>query len=1050
MKRLYPVVTLLILTVSFPIGAGAQPAPPNLALNIEDQGGSPSAPQTWAQIVQGAGVNLDGIVTSALGAGGSATYTAGVQTVLIYDPSVLSPIGPQPALPASNPFPLALLSPQTPVTFDIGSTPYSAIVYDAGTLTPNAFAAPVVFATYGFQVNPDAPVGTTTEVYYSSALLGATDLASATSVSDGQGSRTLVSYVDRAGAGTTFGSGIATINVIATPEAPSTWGIALCTLAALVRGLLSKPRLRGRRNEFLRCGPSAGRRNEFLRCGPSAACLSGPRPSDTIATDIVGRFYSIRLDLRRAALATLFGLAVCLAAGPACAQRGLAPALRARPIPRVRARAAIDTTTSIGILDPRISLFVSTRPPWPDPNQSTILCGMAGQIVFSFTGTTLQMWLEQFAGYSNPFSISIDGGAAQTVTIPSGAMSLVTLASGLADSLHNVVITFVNDSTAYTLTSGIESLVATGAAPGFSTTQGYGTVLPFVTQDANSTIMPWLNMEPGNSPAANCAYVYTGGCENYMGIDLTATYGCYRLRATCSTLGFWVFDQDYSNGTPYTLTVDGVPYASGRLPLDNLWSLLNFTGLDPTTEHEYCLYYMNPVIDRDLISFGVMATGGSGVDTTPLAVRPTWFIIPDDISSGTNLDDLTDGYWFKLALANNVALMFQADLGAQILDQYFLNYEIPNLAALSSPPVRTFLQVGYYDCQQGHSAAQIQSDMQKLIGLVLQGAPNTKIYVCGLLDTSTTPQTPRAAGNAALQAAAAASGSQVVYASVEGFLNPADTFDGLHPDASGCEAIYEAYQFAGAPAVPTAPILPLFGLSAPATSLTGAAAPIAVTPTPTGYLFGPFSALLTDNGGQGSPHSASLSFPGASLAPQIVSYTDPAAETVTFSATGSPADFPQPASISVTFVQPALTGSITLQGLSPSAPAQTVTFECVPQSGTAITTTAAIDASGAYVLTGVPAGSYTVKAKGAKWLQRDAKVTIASGSAASLSLLLPAGDVNGDNVVDLSDFSELATAFGSSAGESNWDPNADLNCDGVVDMTDFGLLAANFGQQGDL
>jgi hypothetical protein len=110
---------------------------------------------------------------------------------------------------------------------------------------------------------------------------------------------------------------------------------------------------------------------------------------------------------------------------------------------------------------------------------------------------------------------------------------------------------------------------------------------------------------------------------------------------------------------------------------------------------------------------------------------------------------------------------------------------------------------------------------------------------------------------------------------------------------------------------------------------------------------------------------------------------------------------------------------------------------------------AAVDATGSVDFAGVPAGSYTLHVKGAKWLARDLQVTVPNGAPAAIDITLLAGDVNGDNVVDLNDFSELAAAFGSAVGDANWDANADLNCDGVVDLMDFGLLAANFGAQGD-
>jgi hypothetical protein len=54
-----------------------------------------------------------------------------------------------------------------------------------------------------------------------------------------------------------------------------------------------------------------------------------------------------------------------------------------------------------------------------------------------------------------------------------------------------------------------------------------------------------------------------------------------------------------------------------------------------------------------------------------------------------------------------------------------------------------------------------------------------------------------------------------------------------------------------------------------------------------------------------------------------------------------------------------------------------------------------------------------------------------------------AGDVNGDGVTDVFDFSDLAANFG--AGPDATREQGDLNGDGVVDVFDFGDLAADFG-----
>lgn len=55
------------------------------------------------------------------------------------------------------------------------------------------------------------------------------------------------------------------------------------------------------------------------------------------------------------------------------------------------------------------------------------------------------------------------------------------------------------------------------------------------------------------------------------------------------------------------------------------------------------------------------------------------------------------------------------------------------------------------------------------------------------------------------------------------------------------------------------------------------------------------------------------------------------------------------------------------------------------------------------------------------------------------------GDLNDDNMVDLSDLAGLLSAFGSSTGDPNFNPLADVDDDGVIGLGDLAGLLANFG-----
>src|SRR5262249_39440782 len=62
----------------------------------------------------------------------------------------------------------------------------------------------------------------------------------------------------------------------------------------------------------------------------------------------------------------------------------------------------------------------------------------------------------------------------------------------------------------------------------------------------------------------------------------------------------------------------------------------------------------------------------------------------------------------------------------------------------------------------------------------------------------------------------------------------------------------------------------------------------------------------------------------------------------------------------------------------------------------------------------------------------------------------PAGDLNNDNCVDITDFSTLRSSFGWTCGEPAYNANADYDNDCISEVTDFSLLRGNFGACGPL
>ncbi len=157
-----------------------------------------------------------------------------------------------------------------------------------------------------------------------------------------------------------------------------------------------------------------------------------------------------------------------------------------------------------------------------------------------------------------------------------------------------------------------------------------------------------------------------------------------------------------------------------------------------------------------------------------------------------------------------------------------------------------------------------------------------------------------------------------------------------------------------------------------------------------------------------------------------------------------------PASVAITITQSSISGTVALQGWTGAA--QPLTFVLTPTGttqGAALTQTLTPTAAGAFSLANIPAGTYTLGIKGAKWLRKDVPIDITAGNVTNLSVTLPTGDANNDNRITLTDLALARAAFNSAPGAPNWNPNADFNGDGRVTLADLALQRANFNAAGD-
>jgi hypothetical protein len=101
------------------------------------------------------------------------------------------------------------------------------------------------------------------------------------------------------------------------------------------------------------------------------------------------------------------------------------------------------------------------------------------------------------------------------------------------------------------------------------------------------------------------------------------------------------------------------------------------------------------------------------------------------------------------------------------------------------------------------------------------------------------------------------------------------------------------------------------------------------------------------------------------------------------------------------------------------------------------------DVDGSFTFAGIEFGTYTFTADSPGFLAATCEdVVHASGLTILADVVLLAGDLNSDNVIDVADAVAIGLVFGSTEpGEI-----ADLNVDGVVDILDLILMSVNYDQ----
>lgn len=108
-----------------------------------------------------------------------------------------------------------------------------------------------------------------------------------------------------------------------------------------------------------------------------------------------------------------------------------------------------------------------------------------------------------------------------------------------------------------------------------------------------------------------------------------------------------------------------------------------------------------------------------------------------------------------------------------------------------------------------------------------------------------------------------------------------------------------------------------------------------------------------------------------------------------------------------------------------------------------------VNADGTFSIPDVAVGTFDVILKVEGYLAVGVEdVEVAVGANALDLGAIMAGDINGDNGINIQDVSFVNAAFGSTIGDANYNPLADTNCNGGVNIQDVSTVNAGFGQSG--
>lgn len=418
---------------------------------------------------------------------------------------------------------------------------------------------------------------------------------------------------------------------------------------------------------------------------------------------------------------------------------------------------------------------------------------------FKFTGTDLTASVVSMT--TQPvMEVSIDGGAFGDVTHSgaSGVRSDDTLASGLSDAEHTVNYRHKSGTQA---NAGIEiaaAFTATGAAPAFAAPDGYSTARYHASAAPLSSLARYNGL---------CRSFATNGYNNVLSFQFPDS--SIRFNASPTSIKAWIL-----NGTRYRVFQDGTALAAAANATGGGASRYGWdtiaSGLDGA-EHEYEIVSASHSAALTTANIYELMLIGGDLSATRPDDKYKLLCIGDSMTAGQGTTDSTQAFGRRIAEATNRKVINCGVPSSRVVT--FQNFSSAlsmgqRMGDLLRHDVcenvdEVLILYGHNDAVNQAALADFYREYRRLVETLMAAYPDANIRCSAILPTtaSISPITRADYIAEIADVVTDISDARVTHITMETTdMSPTynatagqDTTDGVHPDASGYDKIYDRY-----------------------------------------------------------------------------------------------------------------------------------------------------------------------------------------------------------------------------------------------------------------